>query len=220
MTKRLVDCSHTVAHGLVTYPGLPAPVVSTHLSREASRGTYAPGVEFHIGKIEMVANTGTYLDSPFHRFEGARDLSRLPLEWVADLPGVLVRHPSENGRAVEEDAFEGLELSGRAVLVATSWSKHFATPSYKDDAPFLTRGAAERLAAAGARLVGIDSINIDDMGDKARPAHSTLLAANVLIVEHMTNLEAVPESGFRFFAVPVKVQDFGTFPVRAFAIVG
>lgn len=218
--SELIDLSHEVEHGMVTYRGLPAPVVSEHLSREASRGLYAEGTEFHIGKIEMVANTGTYLDAPFHRFADGRDLAGLPLTSLADLPGVVVRAEAGGARAVDAPAFEGLDVRGKAVLVHTGWSRHWRTEQYFEGHPFLTAGAARLLAEGGAALVGIDSYNIDDTADASRPAHTILLRADIPVVEHLCRLEALPAEGFRFFAVPVKVRDFGTFPVRAFALFG
>ena len=215
----LVDLSHTVEHGMTTYKGLPAPLICDFLSREQSRAVYAEGTEFHIVKIEMVANTGTYLDSPFHRYADGKDLSALPLSSLADLEGVLFSFREDGERAIDASRFEGLEMRGKAVLVHTGWDRHWRTEQYFEGHPFLTRGAAEYLRSAGATLVGIDSLNIDDTRDLARPAHSILLGAEIPIVEHMTNLGALPLKGFRFYAVPVKVKDFGTFPVRAFAIV-
>jgi kynurenine formamidase len=214
---KFIDVSHEVEHGMVTYRGLPAPVVSEHLSREASRALYAEGTEFHIGKIEMVANTGTYLDAPFHRFADGADLAGLPLSSLADLAGLRVR-AAGTGRAVGAAAFAGLDLRGKAVLVHTGWSRHWRTEQYFEGHPFLTAEAARHLADAGAALVGVDSYNIDDTADLARPAHSILLRAGVPIVEHLCRLEELPDEGFRFFAVPVKVKAFGTFPVRAFAV--
>ncbi len=213
-----VDCSHTVEHGLITYKGLPAPIICDYLSREDSRQHYAPGTEFQIGKIEMVANTGTYIDSPFHRFPDGIDLAGLPLTSLADLPVTLVRLPADAGRAVTAAAFAGLELAGRAVLVQTNWSRHWRTDQYFEGHTFLTEDAAHLLRDSGAALVGIDSYNIDDTADGRRPVHTALLGANIPIVEHMTNLAALPDQGGRFFAVPVKVRAFGTFPVRAFAL--
>jgi kynurenine formamidase len=212
---RLVDLSHTVEDGALTYPGLPAPVITDFLTREASRRVYAEGTEFHIGRIEMVANTGTYVDSPFHRYAGGQDLSQLPLESLADLAGVLVRAAA---RATGEAAFAGLDLRGKAVLVHTGWDSRWGTPEYFQGHPFLTRDAARYLANAGAALVGIDSLNIDDTADLTRPAHSILLGAGIPVCEHLCGLDQLPPAGFRFFAVPVKVRRFGTFPVRAFAI--
>jgi kynurenine formamidase len=213
---RLIDLSHTVEHGMVTYKGLPAPIICDFLSREQSKRIYAPGTEFHIGKIEMVANTGTYLDAPFHRYADGKDLSELPLEWLADLDAIVVR-AREAGRAIGPDAFAKHKVEGKAVLVHTGWSRHWRTDRYFDGHPFLTSEAAAHLRDAGARLVGIDSLNIDDISGGERPVHSTLLKADIPIVEHMTNLDQVPDGGFRFTAAPVKVKAFGTFPVRAFA---
>jgi arylformamidase len=218
--KKFVDVSHTVEHGLVTYRGLPAPVICDYLSREESRKHYAAGTEFQIGKIEMVANTGTYLDSPFHRYEDGKDLSQLALESLADLDGVVVNTDGSAGRAVGREAFGGLEVKGRAVLVRTGWDAHWRTDRYFEGHPFLTEDAARFLADGGATLVGIDSYNIDDTADGRRPAHTVLLGAGVPIVEHMCGLDRLPREGFRFYAVPVKVKGFGTFPVRAFAVVG
>ena len=216
----LIDLSHSIAHGTVTYPGLPSPLICDFLSREASRGFYAPGVEFHIGQITMVANTGTYLDSPFHRYADGKDLAELPLESTADLDAVCVQ---TDAAAIGPEAFQGLSVAGKAVLVQTGWSRHWGTETYLSGHPFLPENAALWLKEAGARLVGIDSLNIDDMADKRRPVHSILLGAEIPgteipIVEHMTNLRSLPPAGFRFFAAPVKVKAFGTFPVRAFAI--
>jgi arylformamidase len=216
MATRHIDLSHAVEHGMITYPGLPGPVICDYLSREASRDKYAPGVEFQIGKIEMVANTGTYIDSPFHRYADGTDLAGLPLEVLAGLPTIVVRATGAP-RAIGPEAFAGLGLEGKAVLVHTGWSRHWRTPEYLSGHPYLTADAAEHLLDAGARLVGIDSLNIDDTDDLARPVHSRLLGAEVPIVEHLTNLAALPPSGFRFYAVPPKVVGFGTFPIRAFA---
>jgi kynurenine formamidase len=213
---KLIDLSHVVEDGLITYKGLPAPIICDYLSREASREIYAPGTEFHIGKIEMVANTGTYLDSPFHRYADGKDLSELPLRSLANLDTVVIR--ATDRTEIDADLFEGVALNGKAVLVHTGWSEHWKTDQYFNGHPYLTAKAANLLRDAGAVLVGIDSLNIDSTADMSRPVHTTLLAAEIPIVEHMTNLDALPVGDFRFFAVPVKVKDFGTFPVRAFAI--
>jgi kynurenine formamidase len=215
-----IDLSHTIEDGLITYKGLPAPIICDFLSREASRSLYAPGTEFQIGKIEMVANTGTYLDSPFHRFADGKDLSALPLEKLADLEVVVVRWDAGRGRAIGSRVFEGRPLRGKAVLVHTGWSAYWRTDRYFEGHPFLTGDAAKLLREAGAFLVGIDSYNIDDIGDPARPVHTALLGAEIPIVEHMTGLDLLPEEGTRFFAVPVKVKGMGTFPVRAFGVTG
>lgn len=214
-----IDLSHTVEHGMITYKGLPAPVISDHLSREASRSHYALGTEFHIGKIEMVANTGTYIDAPFHRYVEGNDLAALPLESLANLDGVLVRWNLATGRAVGSTAFRSIDVAGKAVLIQTGWDKHWLTEQYFEGHPFLTREAARFLVDGEAALVGVDSLNIDDNTDGTRPAHTLLLGANIPIVEHLCNLHQLPENGFKFFAVPVKVKQFGSFPVRAFAVI-
>ena len=214
----LIDLSHTVEAGMITYKGLPAPIICDFLTREASRQLYAEGTEFHIGKIEMVANTGTYVDSPFHRFADGIDLAELPLESLVNLPTVVVR-VTDVGSAVNASHFHGLDLAGKAVLVHTGWSQHWRTDQYFEGHTYLTEDAAIYLRDQGAALVGIDSYNIDDIRDGRRPVHTTLLAANIPIVEHMTNLERLPAGGFRFHAAPVKVKNFGTFPVRAYAVV-
>ena len=212
----LIDLSHAIADGTVTYPGLPAPRITDHLSREASKASYAPGTTFHIAKIEMVANTGTYVDAPSHRWEDGDDLATLPLEAVANLDAVVIEHASQRGLSAASVA----DVRGRAVLIRTGWSRHFGTAAYGGGQhPFVTREAAEALVAGGAKLVGIDSLNIDDTADKSRPAHTILLRAGIPVVEHLTALEMLPRKGFRFFAVPARFVGVGTFPVRAFAIV-
>jgi kynurenine formamidase len=218
MSNTLIDVSHPVEEGLVTYKGLPAPLICDYLSREDSRKHYGPGTEFHIGKIEMVANTGTYVDSPFHRYAAGKDLSQLPLSSLANLNGVVIRKRHE-GRAVGKSSFDGVDVRGKAVLVQTGWDEHWKTDRYFQGHPFLTKEAAEHLSRSRAALVGIDSFNIDSTDDPARPVHSILLGADIPIVEHLCNLGSLPDSGFRFFAVPVMIRKFGSFPVRAFAIV-
>jgi kynurenine formamidase len=222
---RFIDLSHTVEHGMVTYQGFPPPVISDFLGREDSRPHYAGQAEFHVGRIEMVANTGTYIDSPFHRYPQGADLSALPLERLADLEGLVVRvagslAADRRGIRAEllEEAAPAAAFAGRAVLIHTGWSAHWRTPAYFHGHPFLEEAAARFLAGAGAALVGIDSYNIDDTGDPRRPAHTLLLAAGIPIVEHLRGLDALPDAGFRFHAVPVKVRGMGSFPVRAFAV--
>jgi arylformamidase len=217
---KLIDVSHVVEAGMITYKGLPPPVITDHLSREQSRALYAPGTEFHIGKIEMVANTGTYIDSPFHRYAEGSDLSALDLYSLANVDGVVVRKQRSSDRAITASDLAGVEVNGKVVLFHTGWDQHWRTEAYSDGThPFVTADAAEFLTEQGAALVGIDSFNIDDTADASRPAHSILLAGGIPIVEHLCDLGALPESGFKFFAVPVKVKAFGTFPVRAFAVV-
>lgn len=212
-----VDLSHTVEHGMITYKGLPVPVISDFMSREASRGHYEEGTEFNIAKIDMVANTGTYLDSPFHRYARGKDLAHLALESLANVDGLVVH---SSARAIGEEVLAGMDVKGKAVLFHTGWDEHWRNETYwNGEHPFLTEGCATYLAKAGATIVGIDSYNIDSILDKKRPAHSVLLGHDIPIVEHLRGLKELPDSGFKFFAVPVKVQEFGTFPVRAFAIV-
>lgn len=218
MTPKLIDVSHTVEHGVITYKGLPAPIICDYLSYEESQKHYGEDTEFHIGKIEMVANTGTYVDAPSHRYRGGKDLSELPLSSLANLEAVVIR--AEPGRrAIDASFFDGKDLAGKAVLVHTGWSKFWKTEQYFEGHPYLTKEAALCLKEAGARLVGIDSLNIDDTADGQRPVHTILLKHEIPVAEHLTHLEQLPEQGFRFFAVPVKVKAFGTFPVRAFGIV-
>jgi len=219
-SRRRMDLSHAVHDGLVTYPGLPAPEITDHLSREASAGKYAPGVTFQIGRISLVANTGTYLDSPWHRYAEGADLSGLSLDALVDLDGVLLRTAGSAKRGIDMLELAPLDPRGKAVLLHTGWDVHFGTPAYAREAPFLTDAGAAWLVEHGAVLVGIDSINIDDMGDARRPAHSRLLGAGIPIVEHLRGLEQLPASGFRFSAAPPRIQGLGTFPVRAYAIVG
>ena len=216
MGHRLVDLSHAVESGMTTYPGLPGPVIEAHLTREESRSRYAPGTEFQIGRIEMVGNTGTYLDTPFHRYADGHDLSAIPLEAVAGVPGVVV---DATGPAIGADAFAGRDVEGKAVLVRTGWSRHWRTAEYGSQGhPYLDAGAAELLASASPRLVGIDSVNIDGTADGERPAHTALLDAGIYVLEHLTGLDQLDTPGFEVFAVPVKVTEFGPFPVRAFAL--
>ncbi len=212
-----IDLSHTVENGMITYKGLPAPIICDYLSREQSHVSYAEGVEFQIGKIELVANTGTYLDSPFHRYADGHDLSELDLARLANLEAVLVRVTGSTERAISHTAFGAIDVRGKAVLVHTGWARHWRTDQYFEGHPFLTEDAASHLRDAGVVLVGIDSYNIDDTADLRRPAHSILLGAEIPIVEHLCGLEQLPTEGFRFTAVPVKVKGMGTFPVRAYA---
>ncbi|MGE0130897.1 MAG: cyclase family protein [Blastocatellales bacterium] len=217
--RRLIDVSHEIEAGMITYPGLPAPVVSDYLSREASRGRYAEGTTFQIGRIEMIANTGTYIDAPFHRFAEGIDLAGLPLERLADVEGLLIDATGRDDRAIDEGYFQNLDLRGRAVLIHTGWDAHWRTPQYGEDAPFVTGRAAEFLVEAAPALVGIDSVNIDDAQDGSRPAHTLLLGAGIPVVEHLCNLNELPARGFRFHCVPVKFRGVGTFPVRAYAVI-
>lgn len=213
----IIDLSHTVEHGMLTYRGLPAPIICDLLSREASKSHYAEGTAFHIGKIKMVANTGTYVDSPFHRYADGKDLSQLPLESLANLPGIVL-HAEVEQRAIGPELFRDVDVRNKAVLIHTGWSGYWGTDQYFEGHPFLTEAAAKLLQEQGAALVGIDSLNIDDNCGGTRPAHSILLGAEIPICEHLCDLERLPDTGFRFHAVPVKVKALGTFPVRAYAV--
>jgi len=209
-----------IEHGMTTYPGLPAPQICDFWTRDGSAANYDDGSSFHIGRIEMVANTGTYVDAPFHRYAEGSDLAVLPLSSLADLPGIIVRRPWETELATTTAQFDGVDVRGKAVLVHTGWDRHWRTDRYGVDHPFLTAEAADWLVEQGAALVGIDSNNIDDTRVRARPVHSKLLAADIPICEHMTGLGSLPDEGFRFSAVPPKVRGMGTFPVRAYAVLG
>lgn len=213
---RLVDLSHTIEHGLVTYKGLPAPIICDFLSREQSRANYEAGTEFQIAKIEMVANTGTYLDCPSHRYANGKDLSDISLDGVVDIEGIVV-HVKQSGRAIDAAFFQGKDIRNKAVLVHTGWDRYWNTESYFHDHPYLTQDAAEYLRDYGAKLVGIDSMNIDNTDGKSRPVHSILLGAEVLIVEHLCNLQSLADQPFLFSAIPPKFKGVGTFPVRALA---
>lgn len=212
----IVDLSHVIEDGMLTYPGLPAPLICDFLSREKSREVYAPGYEFQIGKIEMVANTGTYLDTPFHRFADGEDLAAVDVSRVAELDGVTV--DARGMTAVGVEAFLGIEVRGRAVLVYTGWDVHWRTEAYTANHPHLTAEAATHLRDEGVVLVGIDSLNIDATATGERPVHTILLGAGIPVVEHMTGLGQLPAEGFRFTATPPKVVGLGTFPVRAYAV--
>lgn len=213
----LIDLSHVIEAGMTTYQDFPGPHLCDFWTREESAARYDDGSSFHIGRIDMIANTGTYVDSPFHRYADGKDLSELPLESLADLEGLVVRRPFGDGLAVDADALAGLDVRGKAVLIHTGWDRFWRTESYFDAHPFLTEGAARALREGGAAFVGIDSYNIDDTTTRARPVHTILLGAEIPIGEHMTGFEKLPDDGFRFFAVPPKIRGMGTFPVRAFA---
>jgi kynurenine formamidase len=214
---RIVDLTHRIVDGMTTYPGLPAPELSDHLSREDSRERYAPGTEFHIGHISMVGNTGTYLDTPFHRFPDGTDLATTPLERIVELDGLVVDATGHTSIGV--DLLEGREVAGRAVLLRTGWSKNWGTEAYFSGHPFLRPEGVEWLVARGPALVGIDSLNVDSTATGERPAHTGLLAAGIPVVEHLCRLDELPPEGFRFSAAPAPVARLGTFPVRAYAVI-
>lgn len=214
----IVELSHEIRDRMVTYPGLPAVRIGAHTTHEASKVQYAPGTTFHIARLELVGNTGTYIDAPFHRDEDAEDLADIPLERLVDLPGLVLRAP-ENSRELGPELFAGRELRGRAILVHTGWSRRWGRNHYFVGHPYLSAEAAALLAAAEPALVGIDSLNIDSTADPARPVHTALLRAGIPILEHLCNLERLPDEGFRFFAAPPRLVDVGSFPVRAFALV-
>jgi arylformamidase len=215
--KRLIDLSHTIEHGMITYKGLPAPIICDYIGRERSKDFYQEGTQFQIGKIEMVSNTGTYIDSPFHRYENGKDLSELAMERLAGLEAIVVRAGFNEGIEVGKDFFEKINVFQKAVLVNTNWSKNWRTDAYFENHSFLTEEAAFYLRDQGAILVGIDSHNIDDTRKKSRPVHSVLLGSEIVIAEHLCNLDQLPDKDFTFTAVPPKIKGMGTFPVRAFA---
>lgn len=217
--ERYVDLSHTIKHGEVTYKGLPAPIVCDYYSRVDSEQFYEAGTSFQISKIEMLGNTGTYLDCPFHRYEDGKDLAKIELDNLANLEGVLVRVPYDRSSAIGKEHFLNKNLKGKAVLIFTAWSNHWQTDRYFEDHPYLTEDAANYLVEQQVRLVGIDSHNIDDTKGNSRPVHSVLLRNEILIVEHLTNLISLLGKEFFFSAIPPKIEDFGTFPVRAFATI-
>jgi kynurenine formamidase len=213
-----VELSHQIVAGMKTYPGLPEPKVEILLDYEASHERYQNKAEFYIASLHLCGNTGTYVDAPRHRYRTGIDLAGLSLEQLANLPALVI-DATKAGRAIGGDAFRRLDLTGRAVLFRTDFSKRWGTPAYFADNPFLTADAAELLVSKQPAFVGIDSLNIDDTGDPSRPAHTKLLGAGIPICEHMTNLEALPASGGRLHAVPIAWVGGGTFPVRAYAIV-
>lgn len=216
----LIDLSHTLEPGMPAYPGLPAPVFATVFSHdEAPAHGYAPGTTFQIATLALCGNTGTYIDAPFHRHRDRADLAGLRLEQLADLPGLLVDATGVSGRGIGAALFEGRAVAGKAVLIRTDWSRRWGGLSYWEPGPFLAADGAAWLAEHGATLVGIDSWNIDDTGDWARPAHTILLGADIVICEHMCALDRLPESGFRFSAVAPRIAGGTSFPVRAYALV-
>jgi len=216
-SNQLIDLSHTIEDGLTTYKGLPAPIICDYLSREKSKSVYKSPDEFHIAKIEMVGNTGTYIDCPFHRFENGKDFSEINLEAFYELEGVLITVPYQKSLEIDAEYFHDLELKNKAVLINTGWDKNWNTEKYYSNHPYLTVNAAEYLREQKIKLVGIDSHNIDNTNQNSRPVHTALLGSNILIVEHLCNLEKLYKKNFSFSAVPPKIKGTGTFPVRAMA---
>ena len=214
--KNYIDLSHTISDGMITYKGLPAPIICDYYSRDASKSFYTHDTNFQIGKIEMVANTGTYIDAPFHRFEEGKDIAELDLNNIAQLEGIVVQ--AINQQRIDISFFKNYDLKNKAVLVQTNWSKYWGTVQYFENHGFLTKEVAIYLVEQRVKLVGIDSYNIDDTNDGERPVHTVLLGAGIPIVEHLTNLEQLPQNGFLFSAVPPKVKHLGSFPVRAYAL--
>ena len=221
--RRLVELNHPIHAGMTTYPGMPGPVITPFLTREDSRSHYEAGTEFSIGRIEMIANTGTYLDTPSHRYEDGHDLAGLDLAKVADVPVTLIDLTGAPSRAIGPEALAAHPIGGTAVLLRTGWDRHWGSGAYlaTDEAPYVTAAGAAFLVEAGAVLVGIDSVNIDDAygPGKPRPAHSALLAAEIPILEHLTGLEQLPPAGARLHAAPPRIHGFGTFTVRAYAVI-
>jgi len=219
MKSRFIDLSHIIEDGQITYKDLPAPIICDFLSREESKAMYGPDTSFQIGKLEIISNTGTYLDCPFHRYEDGQDISEVTLEKMVDIEGVIIDASQSKNRAIDVSYFEDEVLTGKAILVHTGWSKHWQTDGYYEEHPYLTKDAALYLRDHGATLVGIDSYNIDDITDELRPVHTILLGSGILIVEHLNNLESIKGQQFTFTAVPPKIKGMGTFPVRAFATI-
>lgn len=215
--QMLIDLSHTIENGLITYKGLPAPIICDYLSREESKKRYGEGTEFQIGKIEMVANTGTYIDCPFHRFADGKDFSQVGLESFTDLDAVVISVPFSKTLEITEEHIKPFEIENRAVLFHTGWDKFWNTEKYYENNTHLSKSAAEYLKKTKVKLAGIDSLNIDSTNGKDRPVHTILLGAGILIVEHLCNLDSLPKDGFRFSAMPPRVKGMGSFPVRAMA---
>lgn len=216
MTTTFVELSHEIENGMPSYPGIPGPHISALLDHEASRARYDNQAEFYLGMIEVAGNTGTYIDSPFHRDPTGDDLSQIPLEAVAGVSAVVVDCEMDVDRAVDVEATPG-EIAGRAVLVRTRWDTRWGSEEYWSSGPFLSASTVKLLAEARPALVGVDFSNVDDTDDPARPAHTQLLRANVLVLEHLCNLYLLPPTGARIYAVPLRIKGGASFPVRAFA---
>jgi len=213
--KKFVELNHLLENGMKVYPGLPSPMIGSFLDHKESRSHYSGKAEFYLGKVEMACNVGTYLDSPFHRYPDGADLSQVPLEMVAGVPGIVLDAVVSSTRSITFDCSEA-ELRGRAVLIRTGWDRRWGVDSYWEPGPYLSGEATDLLVRSKATLVGVDFWNVDNTMDPARPAHTRLLASNILIVEHLCNLSVLPRTGFRFYAVPLRILHGASFPVRAF----
>jgi kynurenine formamidase len=214
--KKFIELNHTLEDGMMTYPGLPRPKIGAFLDHAASRSRYENRAEFYLGKVEMVCNLGTYIDSRFHRYPEGEDLSQIPLERVAGVPGMVLDGPVSQNRSITLTA-DPLQFTARAVLIRTGWDERWGTERYWNPGPYLSEESIDLLIRSKATLVGVDFWNVDDTADPSRPVHTRLLAANILIIEHLCNLSALPRKGFRFYAVPLRIVRGASFPVRAFA---
>ena len=214
--RKFIELSLTLEDGMMAYPGLPRPKIGAFLDHEASRSRYNDQAEFYLGRVEMVCNLGTYLDSPFHRYPDGLDLSQIPLESVAGLSGIVLDGVVSLNRSVTVQA-DSSELDGKAVLIQTGWDKRWDTDLYWEPGPFLSEESIDLLIRSRVKLVGVDFWNADDTMDPSRPAHTRLLASDILIVEHLCNLSVLPRTDFKFYAVPLRIVRGASFPVRAFA---
>ena len=215
LVSRLIDLSHVIEEGMPVHPGLPPPVVGAVLDHEQSHERYQGKAEFFLGKVELPGNTGTCLDAPFHRYRDGEDLAEISLDRIAGIPAVVFDAPAEH-HPIDLHLMED-DLRGRALLVRTGWDGRWGSEAYWEPGPFFSDDGAEKLSRTGAVMVGVDFANVDDTADPSRPAHTTLLGAGIIIVEHLTGLDALPRSGFRFSAVPPRIVRGASFPVRAFA---
>ena len=215
MATRFVDLSHTIEDGMGVLPGLPSPQIGAHLTHEASRDKY-DDAEFFLGKVDMPANVGTYIDSPFHRFKDREDLSRIPLEHLVGLPGLVLDCSEASTRELHPE-LPDRDLDGVALLVRTGWDQKWATDTYFGPAPYLAEAFATELIERRVGLVGVDTWNVDDTTTRRRPIHTGLLDAGIYIVEHLRGLDGLPARGFRFFAPVISLRGGASFAVRAFA---
>ena len=214
--RKLVELNHILEDGMMAYPGLPRPKIGAFLDHKESRSRYNDQAEFYLGKVDMVCNLGTYVDSPFHRYPGGADLSQIPLERVSGIPGIVLDAVVSSNRSITLDVIDS-ELRGKAVLIRTGWDKRWGTESYWEPGPYLSGESTDLMIRCKVFLVGVDFWNVDDTTDPSRPAHTRLLASEILIVEHLCNLSVLPRTGFKFYAVPLRIVGGASFPVRAFA---